>query len=284
MRRKTGPADKNETPSRLIALSDGLFATVLTLLVLDLRPAGAQGVHEFLKGLGPHLFSYLLTFLVSGTYWLSHHRDLDLVVRHDRTLLGYNLLFLLFIGLLPFSTAAIGQSSLRSDEYPFYWALYSTNIILAGCMLTLTWGYAVRSGLVDKKALARSRRDRCTPAPYPGYFRDLDHGRVRRPEGLSRSVHAPFHSDRPVGRRQGVSTERRPCKGRSEALAKARLGFHALARGDDSAVAPHHSAGLDLYQLTLRLLLPEVSTGRTFAASCRCAICTWSTSPVTSSP
>jgi uncharacterized membrane protein len=146
-----------QIPSRLIALSDGLFATVLTLLVLDLRPTGVQGVHAFLKELGPHLFSYLLTFLVAGTYWLTHHRDFDFVVRHDRTLLGYNLLFLLFIGLLPFSTAAIGQWSLNSDEYPFYWALYAANIILAGCMLTLAWVYAVRSGLVNKKARARSR-------------------------------------------------------------------------------------------------------------------------------
>lgn len=134
-----------------------MFATVLTLLVLDLRPAGARSIHEFLVDLGPHLFSYLLTFLVAGTYWLAHHRDFDFVVRHDRTLLGYNLLFLLFIGLLPFSTAAIAQFSLKSDEYPFSWALYAANISLAGGSLTLTWLYAVSNGLVDKKASSHSR-------------------------------------------------------------------------------------------------------------------------------
>jgi uncharacterized membrane protein len=141
-------------PVRLVALSDGLFATVLTLLVLDLRipdAVNASGVDQmaFVKWLGPHLFSYLLTFLVAGTYWLAHHRDFDHVVGFDRGLLGYNLLFLLFIGLLPFSTATISLGGFADKAYPFYWAIYGANIILAGIMLELTWNYAVSHGLVN---------------------------------------------------------------------------------------------------------------------------------------
>ena len=140
-------------PARLLALSDGLFATVLTLLVLDLRLPEAfsgQGLSpsDFLRSIGPHLFAYLLTFFVAGTYWLAHHRDFDVIVDYDRSLLGYNLLFLLFVGLFPFSTAAISSFSLSATRYAFYWAIYGANIFLAGIMLTLTWLYAVSHGQV----------------------------------------------------------------------------------------------------------------------------------------
>jgi uncharacterized membrane protein len=150
-------------PQRLIGLTDGLFATVLTLLVLDLRLpdaliSGNWDLHTFLKWLGPHLFSYILTFLVSGTYWFAHHRDFDLIIRSDRRLLGYNLSFLFFIGLLPFSTAAISLSSLGKGNYPAYWAIYAINIIFAGIMLTITWIYAFSHHLVDPHATREQSR------------------------------------------------------------------------------------------------------------------------------
>ncbi|HEX8993245.1 MAG TPA: TMEM175 family protein [Anaerolineales bacterium] len=147
-------ASNRREPIRLLALSDGLFATVLTLLVLDLRLPEAlsgQGLTPggFLRWIGPHLFAYLLTFFVSGIYWLAHHRNFDLIVSYDRGLLGYNLLFLLFVGLFPFSTAAISSFSMSAAGYSFYWAVYAGNIILAGIMLALTWLYAVSHGQVD---------------------------------------------------------------------------------------------------------------------------------------
>jgi uncharacterized membrane protein len=163
-------------PIRLIALSDGLFATVLTLLVLDLRIPdvlnnNSMTTMAFTKWLGPHLFSYLLTFLVAGTYWLAHHRDFDHVIHFDRSLLAYNLLFLLFIGLLPFSTATISLGGFQGGAYPFYWAIYATNIILAGILLELTWLYAVSHGLVSAEMTRQQRlhmtlRHIVTPAVF----------------------------------------------------------------------------------------------------------------------
>ena len=171
-------------PFRLLALSDGLFATVLTLLVLDLRipdalDAGGGNMAAIFRWLGPHLFSYLLTFLVAGTYWIGHHRDFDHMVRFDRGLLGYNLLFLLFIGLLPFSTAAIGlgsiSSGVSSSYRPIYftslWAIYAANIVLAGIMLELTWSYAVSHRLVSPEMTRQqSRYITIRQAVVPGMF------------------------------------------------------------------------------------------------------------------
>ena len=91
---------------RLIALSDGLFATVLTILVLDLKldlapNAISTDIFHSLVALWPHMFSYFLTFLVTGLYWLGHHRIFDHIVRYDRRLLWYNLMFLLIEFLTP---------------------------------------------------------------------------------------------------------------------------------------------------------------------------------------
>jgi len=170
-----GEVERKE-PGRLLALSDGLFATVLTVLVLDLRVPEAfsfsgSSIEDFIKWIGPRFFSYLLTFLVAGTYWLTHHRDFDHIETYDRGLLGYNLLFLLFIGLLPFSTAAISPVSFRSGVYSFYWTIYASNIALAGIMLTLTWKYAVSHGLLkaetpDKRIRHIVARQIVTPGVF----------------------------------------------------------------------------------------------------------------------
>ncbi len=154
---------RKREPSRLLALSDGLFATVLTILVLDLRApdalsSGTGALHGFTSWIGPRLFAYLVTFIVAGNYWLSHHRDFDHVDGYDRGLLGYNLMFLLFIGLLPFSTAAVSAASLSSGLYSFYWAVYAGNLMLAGVMLALTWSYAASHQLVKAETTASQVR------------------------------------------------------------------------------------------------------------------------------
>jgi uncharacterized membrane protein len=154
---------RGKEPLRLVALSDGLFATVLTLLVLDLRIPDALNtaggdVSTFARWLGPHLFSYLMTFFVAGNYWLAHHRDFDHIIHYDRSLLGYNLLFLLFVGLFPFTTATISLVSSTPGSYPPYWAMYAANFILAGIMLTLTWLYAVSHGLVDPEITTKEKQ------------------------------------------------------------------------------------------------------------------------------
>lgn len=145
---------RDKEPLRLIALSDGLFATVLTLLVLDLRiPDGLNiaggNMTTFTRWIGPHLFSYLMTFFVAGNYWLAHHRDFERIIRFDRNLLAYNLLFLLFVGLFPFTTASISQVSATRSSFPPYWAMYAANFVLAGIMLSVIWLYARSHGLVD---------------------------------------------------------------------------------------------------------------------------------------
>jgi uncharacterized membrane protein len=76
----------------------------------------------------------------------------------DRSLIGYNLLFLFFIGLLPFTTATISLTSSTTCEFSFTWAIYAADMILAGIMLDLTWQYAFRHGLADPAITPRRNR------------------------------------------------------------------------------------------------------------------------------
>jgi uncharacterized membrane protein len=154
----------DKDPMRVIALSDGLFATVLTLLVLDLKipdlfMAGGGNVGGFFAALGPHLFSYLMTYLVTGIFWLTHHRHFDHIVRYDQCLINYNLLFLLFVGLFPFSTTAISMDDHLNTNYPVFWAIYAINIAAAGIMQILTWNYAMSHQLVHTDTSPQQSRN-----------------------------------------------------------------------------------------------------------------------------
>jgi uncharacterized membrane protein len=153
-------AAREVAPSRLVSLSDALFATVLTVLVLDLRlpvlpdvPSAAQ-LREAMGELWPHFFGYVLTFVVAGLYWRAHHRVFDLVVRVDRRLMWYNLMFLICVGLLPFTTSALSANG----PGPAFWSLYAIDMAGIGLMLTVTWGYAVTHGLAGADVTPRLSR------------------------------------------------------------------------------------------------------------------------------
>ena len=85
-------------PARVIALSDGVFAIVLTILVLDLEVPELEPVQSLgspLLGLGPTFVAYVISFFMTGMYWV-WHRDLFAGVRPvDRAVVWLNLLFLL---------------------------------------------------------------------------------------------------------------------------------------------------------------------------------------------
>jgi uncharacterized membrane protein len=95
------------TRARLEAFSDGVMAVAITLLVLDLHvdpgaPLGAQLVAEW-----PSFAAFLVSFLVIGVIWVNHHAVLHRADHVDRLLLFYNLLLLLFVTTVPFTTSTL---------------------------------------------------------------------------------------------------------------------------------------------------------------------------------
>lgn len=147
---------ESEETDRLIALSDGVFAIVITLLVLDVTvptlPPGASTseLPSLVVEQWQEFFGYVLSFLVIGLYWILHRRMFVYVDRHDRRLLWLNLLFLLVVGFLPYATAMF-------STYPgrFGVMFYAGAQALTGFVLAATWAYAARKELVAEGLTSR---------------------------------------------------------------------------------------------------------------------------------
>jgi uncharacterized membrane protein len=135
---------------RLAALSDGVFAVAMTLLVLDLRAPAAEAVHserallEALAVLAPRLVPYVMSFLTLGIFWLGQQAQMDRLAKSDRDLAWMHIAFLCVVCLVPFSTALLSEFLTFRAALIVYWL----NILLLGLALLATWGHAVRAKLL----------------------------------------------------------------------------------------------------------------------------------------
>jgi uncharacterized membrane protein len=151
--------------ARLAALSDGIFAVAMTLLVLDLRlPAGAaihgeRDLWRALVGLTPQLVVYMLTFLTLGIFWVGQQTQLNLLERSDRSLSWIHIFFLFTVSITPFSTTLLADYLRYRTALLVYWL----NILLLGITLYASWECAQEQGLVKSDAppeLARAIKRR----------------------------------------------------------------------------------------------------------------------------
>ena len=148
-----------ENPNaRLLALSDGVIAVAITLLVLDIRLPDVERwsdaqLWDALVALWPRLFAYLLSFFVIGNLWNSHRAKFAAIVATDGRLIWINMLFLLTIGLLPFTTNLIAESGGTLAT-----AVYAASMVVSGLSLVWLWGHARGSGLVDAAVTAEDSR------------------------------------------------------------------------------------------------------------------------------
>ncbi|UOQ66009.1 TMEM175 family protein [Hymenobacter volaticus] len=118
---------------RLMLFTDAVFAIAITLLAIELKVPELHHPteHAALKGLAiltPRFVGFFLSFFIIAIYWLAHHRIYRFVIRATPRLLWLNILFLLSIVLMPFTTAY--QSEYVMLRTP--WVLYATNILLIG--------------------------------------------------------------------------------------------------------------------------------------------------------
>ena len=129
---------------RAIYFSDAVFAIAITLLALEIRvpevPDEPAALHEALLGLLPRFSSFLLSFWLVGTYWVAHHRVYHHMRGYDRRLQLINLLFLMWIVLLPFSSSLLGEYG----DQRLAAIVYAAHVGLAGLTLHWVWWYASR--------------------------------------------------------------------------------------------------------------------------------------------
>ena len=125
---------KGLSPGRLEAISDGVIAVIITIMVLELKVPGPDGIAG-LRAVLPAIFLYLLTFVQIGIYWVNHHYLVDEVETVSHGILWANLAFLFFLSLFPFATDWIGVKGLSS----FNTALYAAVSIFPGLGYMALW-------------------------------------------------------------------------------------------------------------------------------------------------
>ena len=141
---------------RLTAISDGIFAVGMTLLVLGLTVPAAQGITteaDLLRQLGnlvPAIVTYFMSFLTLGIFWVGQQTQLSEVERANRLYTWIHLAFLLAVTLVPFTTQLLARFHWSRVALIVYWL----NILVMGTMLLIGAEYANRAGLFPQRTAA----------------------------------------------------------------------------------------------------------------------------------
>ena len=156
--------------ARALALSDGIFAFALTLLVLSisvpvLKDASNSDLAQALSDRSGELIFWLLSFVVIGKFWIRHNSFLRRVVRVNSTFLGINLVFLALIAFIPYPTELLGQFGNAVAL-----ALYATVVALLIGANALVAEYALTHGLTDDAESSHERRRRLFDSLSPAAF------------------------------------------------------------------------------------------------------------------
>jgi len=141
---------------RMILFSDAVFAIAITLLAIELKMPAELKINDVLTPLDRHtatdnlllhalaemigkFIGFFISFFLIGLYWTIHHRMFGFVVNYNRKLLWLNLVFLMAIVLMPFSTGFYSEYAIHFLKIPVI--VYTLNIIFIGIMNYALWNY-----------------------------------------------------------------------------------------------------------------------------------------------
>ena len=141
---KPAPAEHDRFQlERIILFADAVFAIAITLLIIEIKvphfehlgKPSEQQLWQATRHQIPEWIGFVISFLVIGSYWRAHHRIFGYVVHYDSRLLVRNLLFLMPIVIMPYTTAF--YSSYLANDLPFL--LYCLNVGAAGLLQLRVW-------------------------------------------------------------------------------------------------------------------------------------------------
>jgi len=153
------PAPKIPT-GRIETLTDGIFAIAMTLLVLSIAvptqaPVTPAAFSAYVTSILPQIFIYVVSFILLAVFWMDHH--IFYIIKHSNTtLLWINILWLMSIAIVPFSTSIIG----KYGEFQLAQLIFDVNMLVIGLLWYANWSYASRKGFVAEKVM-----------PYAVYIR-----------------------------------------------------------------------------------------------------------------
>ena len=149
---------------RLVALTDGVVAVIITIMVLELKPPHGADL-ESLARLWPTFLSFALSFIYVAIYWNNHHHFFKLVPRVNGAVMWANLNLLFWLSLIPFTTAWMDEHNLA----PLPVALYGASLLCCA----LSW-YAMQATIIRmqgadsslRQALGRDLKGKLSPLFY----------------------------------------------------------------------------------------------------------------------
>lgn len=148
-------SNKNSSPEtytgteRIIAFSDGVFAIAITLLVLDIGvPHVEHGVISALRKEWPTYLGYVLSFFVIGIIWAQNQQMFTQIKRSNHVFVLINIIFLMWVAVLPFPTALLSEGLSHSDANGrrAVVAIYTGMFLLGALIVNLQWRYASSKG------------------------------------------------------------------------------------------------------------------------------------------
>lgn len=133
------------TTTRLEALSDGVFAVAITLLVFNLvvPTVGHASLWHALLGQWPSYAAYVVSFLIIGIIWVNHHALFRNVARVDRPVLFLNLVVLMTIVFIPFASRLLAAYLLSGSNSHIAAAVYSGTMLAMSISIAVLWAYIV---------------------------------------------------------------------------------------------------------------------------------------------
>jgi uncharacterized membrane protein len=156
------------TTSRIESLADNVFAFAMTLLVINLvlpdvpKECSLASVLLMWKSIWPQLSAYVISFIVLALFWMKHHKQFTLIQRVDGILLWLNILIMMLIVLVPFTT----QLSAKFDGVQLAELSFDLNLLVLGLLFLLNWFYATKGHrlvdpALDEKLIRRYQLKSC---------------------------------------------------------------------------------------------------------------------------
>lgn len=141
------------TTKRIETLVDGIFAIAMTLLVLSINvpqliyPVTNALILQSLDDLVTQLYIYVLSFILLAMFWRVNHQQFYLIKKSDNQLIWINILWLMFVALVPFSASLVGDYG----EIQIPNIFFHLNMFFIGVFFYLNWYYAARKNFLDEQ-------------------------------------------------------------------------------------------------------------------------------------
>ena len=154
-RKKSVIDDGNLSPLRLQTLVDGVFAIAMTLLVFNIRLPELANITNSndlflnLAGLWPKVFSFIISFILLGVFWVGHHVEFSYIKKLDHKLIWFNIFYLLFVSFFPFVAEILGSYTYNQTAVILYGAHLIIMVLIHYCM----WYYVKNHAFLLQEGL-----------------------------------------------------------------------------------------------------------------------------------